>query len=191
LKEEYKVMDEEGIRLSRLHGKDIYAPGYDTLELVYTGDTVMSGLLDPRNDFVFKAPILITELTYLEGDRSKAAEFGHMHTDDIIENIDKFQNQFILFVHLSQKYRAQGIAVKLLRQLLPPEILSKVYVSLKCFGNRFDVTKVEAVQYDKREREVGHGWGIAVKRNNNSNNETEKKIRNGKKNDSSKAENDK
>jgi len=86
-----------------------------------------------------------------------------MHLDDILENVEKFENKFILFVHLSQKYRAQGIALKLLRQFLPQEIISKVYVSLKCFGHKYDVTKVEAVEYEKREREVGTGWGILTK----------------------------
>ena len=42
-----------------------------------------------------------------------------MHTDDILENINRFENQKILFVHLSLKYRAEGIAVKLLREALP------------------------------------------------------------------------
>lgn len=72
LKDEYKHMDTNAIKKSKLNGDEIYEPSYDTLEMVYTGDTTMSGLLDPRNDFVFKAPILITELTYLEGDRAKA-----------------------------------------------------------------------------------------------------------------------
>jgi len=72
MKEEYRFMDAIAIKECRLNGEDIYEPNYDTIEMVYTGDTVMRGLLDPRNDFVFKAPILITELTYLEGDRSKA-----------------------------------------------------------------------------------------------------------------------
>ena len=78
--------------------------------------------------------------------------------DDILENIEKFENRHILFVHLSQKYRAQGIALKILRQFLPQEILSRVYVSLKCFGHKYDVTKVETVQWEKREREVGTGY---------------------------------
>jgi len=42
-----------------------------------------------------------------------------LHTDDILENINRFENQKILFVHLSLKYRAEGIAVKLLREALP------------------------------------------------------------------------
>jgi len=116
--------------------------------------------------------------------------------DDILENIEKFENRHILFVHLSQKYRAQGIALKILRQFLPQEILSKVYVSLKCFGHKYDVTKVETVQWEKREREVGTGWGIptkskSFKHNKNSNRTDNNNIRRGKLEQSQKIENDK
>ena len=116
--------------------------------------------------------------------------------DDILENIEKFENRHILFVHLSQKYRAQGIALKILRQFLPQEILSKVYVSLKCFGHKYDVTKVETVQWEKREREVGTGWGIPSKKgmfkhNKNSNRTDNNNIRKGKFEQYQKIENDK
>lgn len=73
MKEEYITMDKEAIRDFRLNGENIYEDPYDTLELIYTGDTTIDGLLLPDNKFIFKAPILITELTYLEGDRLKAA----------------------------------------------------------------------------------------------------------------------
>jgi len=48
-----------------------------------------------------------------------------LHIDDIVENVSKFENEKILFVHLSLKYRAEGIAVKLLRQSLPESILQR------------------------------------------------------------------
>jgi len=72
MKEEYIDLSKEAIRELRLNGENIYADPYDTLELIYTGDTSIEGFLLPENEFIFKAPILITELTYLEGDRSKA-----------------------------------------------------------------------------------------------------------------------
>ena len=72
MKEEYATMNKETIRDLRLNGEKVYEDPNETLELIYTGDTTIDGLLHLENDFIFKAPILITEMTYLDGDRSKA-----------------------------------------------------------------------------------------------------------------------
>ena len=66
----------------------------------------MAGLThSPAHSYIFQAHTLITELTYLDGDRNKAARYGHIHLDDIIENAQLFKHvQTLIFVHLSQKY---------------------------------------------------------------------------------------
>jgi ribonuclease BN (tRNA processing enzyme) len=73
---------------------------------VYTGDTTMAGLLDDAaNAYIFTAHTFIMELTYLDGDRGKAAEWGHIHLDDVISNAHLFEAvQRLVFVHISQKY---------------------------------------------------------------------------------------
>jgi hypothetical protein len=73
---------------------------------VYTGDTTMAGLLEnAENAYIFGAHTFIMELTYLDGDRSKAAEWGHIHLDDVICNAHLFEGvQQLVFVHISQKY---------------------------------------------------------------------------------------
>lgn len=47
---------------------------------MYTGDTTMEGLLQLGADSrLFHSHTFITEVTYLDGDRSKAAQYGHVH----------------------------------------------------------------------------------------------------------------
>jgi ribonuclease BN (tRNA processing enzyme) len=66
----------------------------------------MAGLLESaENAYIFGAHTFIMELTYLDGDRSKAAEWGHIHLDDVISNAHLFESvQRLVFVHISQKY---------------------------------------------------------------------------------------
>ena len=47
------------------------APQY---EFVYTGDTTFAGLLRPEISYIFRADILVVEVTYLDGSKEKAAE---------------------------------------------------------------------------------------------------------------------
>ena len=103
---------------------------------MYTGDTTFPGLLSasPKNAFIFSTHTLIMELTYLDGDRSKAEEYGHVHIQDIIDNAELFENvTSIIFVHLSAKY-SMSRAIKLLRDQLPARLVDKVQVSLHSFG---------------------------------------------------------
>ena len=95
----------------------------DTVELVYSGDTTLHGLLNlPEKfnhflstsefstdgnqsaachpvlhsvnlDFIFTADILLLEMTYLDGDVEKASSRGHIHLQDLITNGPMFQNK--------------------------------------------------------------------------------------------------
>jgi ribonuclease BN (tRNA processing enzyme) len=56
----------------KAEGVDIMTEETAEVELVYTGDTTFEGLCRPELDFVFKAEILIMEVTYLDGDEQKA-----------------------------------------------------------------------------------------------------------------------
>lgn len=49
----------------------------ESVEVVYTGDTLMKGLLS--QPLVWKARLLIMEVTYLDGDRAVALKNFHIH----------------------------------------------------------------------------------------------------------------
>ena len=53
------------------------ADGKQRIEFVYTGDTTFAGLLKPGLDFIFRADILVIEVTYLDGSKDKAAEVSN------------------------------------------------------------------------------------------------------------------
>lgn len=146
----------------RRRGVKITSEDTETLELVYTGDTIFQGLMQECNMFIFEAPILIMELTYLDGDKQKSIDRGHVHLDDVVGNTSLFRNQQIVFVHLSERYGPFGKALMMLRDKLPPEILKKSLVSLRSFGSGEHLTQISNVDWNKRRAEVGWGWGRQV-----------------------------
>jgi ribonuclease Z len=143
---ERKVLRAQGIELS---------PKQWTLDIVYTGDTTFEALLLPENAFIFTAPVLILEATYLDGESSKAKERGHIHLDEIIEHAHLFQNEAICFVHLSAKYSA-SMAFNLFRNKLPESLFRRSYVNLASFHVNEVFTKLTDINW--RQKQPGWGW---------------------------------
>lgn len=152
---EYSNKTPNELKELRLQGIDIISPPIETLDTVYTGDTIFEGLL--KNPFVFQAPVLITECTYLDGAREKAGKWSHIHIEDIVEYADLFQNQILILVHLSQKYSCNR-AIELLRLQLPESLIDRVLVSLHSFGAREMLTKVSDERWSRARGAVA-GWG--------------------------------
>ena len=187
MKPEYQGLRPEEYKQLRANKIEFMDNGRDVLQLVYTGDTTIEGLLLPENQFIFQSPIFITELTYMtEGNlnmndrkdnpgsdtsRQKAAEFGHIHLDDIVENKDLFHAvEQLVFVHLSMRYQPYYKALEWLRAQLPDELIDKSYVCLKALGNEHFMTKILNNNHHNQKRHymgssrdnnshVGHGWG--------------------------------
>jgi hypothetical protein len=130
---EYQCLHPKEIGELKKSGIPIFGPAEEHLDMVYTGDTTFQGLLRPSNSFIFHAPVLIMELTYLDRDVSKALQHGHVHIQDIIDNEHVFFNDQIVFVHLSQKYNIHT-AMQFLRTKLPHSIAQRAKVSLRSFG---------------------------------------------------------
>ena len=59
---------------------------HESVEVVYTGDTVMSALVS--QPLVWRARLLIMEVTYLDGDGAAAAKNHHIHIQ-VITGLDK------------------------------------------------------------------------------------------------------
>lgn len=164
---QFRELTGEQISKLRRDGISIKEPDVEQLEIVYTGDTLFSGLLRPENAFVFQAPILIMELTYLDGKREKAIDRTHVHLDDVVEHAERFENQQVVFVHLSQKYSA-SMALEILRDRLPSGLMERSYVNLTSFGVTGEhLTKISDRRWPVRQRtEAGWGWSHPTQRYN-------------------------
>ena len=170
LKNIYRGLSNIEIRNLVSEGTDIHEGSTTTLEIVYTGDTEFSALLEESNSFIFNSPILITELTYLDGPRSKASEYGHIHLEDIIENENIFQNiQQLICVHISAKYAPYSRILETLKHKLPESLLNKTVVSLKSFGAREYLTSLNDISWNDNRKEPGWGWRRESSHNNQNN----------------------
>jgi len=54
-----------------------------------------------------------------------AREYGHTHLDEIVENADAFQNEAILMIHFSARYKAAVVRGNLANKL-PEHLLKRV-----------------------------------------------------------------
>ena len=118
------------------------------------GDTKFSCFLNESLIYLLSSKILVVEVTYLDGDKELAHERGHVHIDDIVDNIDKLLCTQLIIVHVSQKYHSVGRIIDLLHEKLPPSIHGKISVALRSFGASNELTSLERVV-----DEVGWGWG--------------------------------
>jgi ribonuclease Z len=152
---EYQGLPSSEIGALKRKGIEILSPPEDLLELVYTGDTTFHGLLNsPCREMIFHAPTLITELTYLNGKQENAEKYKHIHIEDVRQHENVFQNQQVVFVHLSQKYSVSQ-AIELLNSQLSREFLSRVLVNLHSFGAAEPLTRPLA----KPPKRPMPGWG--------------------------------
>lgn len=108
LKPEYQSLSGDEIRDLRLAGTEVTSE--QRVPLVgYLGDSSPAGL--DRNPDLYRAKILIAEMTFLApGHRKeKIHKHGHMHLDDLVERADRFQNEKIIAAHFSTRYHAKQI----------------------------------------------------------------------------------
>jgi ribonuclease Z len=82
----------------------------DRLELAYATDTLVSAL--DRAPELYTARVLIVECTFLDDRKSlEAARAGcHIHLDEVIERAERFENEHVVVMHLSQLYRPDEVA---------------------------------------------------------------------------------
>ena len=88
-------------------------------EVAFTGDTTGDWIDDPANADALRAKLLIMECTFIDDAVSKqdAERFGHTHIDDIVARADKFQNEAILLIHFSARYKAEEVRAALKAKL--------------------------------------------------------------------------
>jgi ribonuclease Z len=97
----------------------------DRLELAYATDTLVS-VLDHSPELL-TARVLILECTFLDDRKSlEAARAGcHIHLDELIERADRFANDHVVLMHVSQLYRPDEVAAILDRRV-PPALRARI-----------------------------------------------------------------
>jgi ribonuclease Z len=97
----------------------------DRLELAYATDTLVS-VLDHAPDLL-RARVLIMECTFLDERKTlEAARAGcHIHLDEVIERADRFENEHVVMMHVSQLYHPSEVA-KILDARVPPALRRRI-----------------------------------------------------------------
>ncbi|MDP6444697.1 MAG: MBL fold metallo-hydrolase [Pirellulaceae bacterium] len=120
LKAEYTDLGGDEIRDLRLSGVEVSDERREPI-LAYLGDSAPEGLDD--NPDMFRAKVLISELTFVAPDhrKEKIHKHGHMHLDDYVERRDKFENEVVIAGHFSTRYHDRQIRSFVERKL--PDML--------------------------------------------------------------------
>lgn len=110
LKSQYAGLDGTAIKELREQGVEI-TDKVEVPEVAFTGDTTAAWIDDPANADALRAKLLIMECTFVDDSVSKedAEAFGHTHIDDLVARADKFQNEGILLIHFSARYKADEV----------------------------------------------------------------------------------
>lgn len=121
--------DRSGEEIGQLHRDGIRVDEpFTTPVLFYTGDTDR-GLLETC-DALFRAEVLLIECSFLgEGHQSRAAEYRHIHIDDIAEFAARFENEMIVLTHFSRRYSRDEIR-SMVRRRLPVSLHDRVRLAL-------------------------------------------------------------
>ena len=98
---------------------------HESCELAFTGDTLIEAV--EREQTLRTARLLLMEVTFLDDRVSVAAcrEKGHIHLDEVIDRADMFENEHILFTHMSARYGHQE-ALEILARRLPAGLRDRV-----------------------------------------------------------------
>ena len=125
LKSEYAGLDGGEIKKLRENGV-IVTDKVEVPEVAFTGDTTAAWIDDPANVDALRAKLLIMECTFVDDSVSKedAEEYGHTHIDDLISRADKFENEGILLIHFSARYKAEEVR-RALEARLPKKLFDK------------------------------------------------------------------
>jgi ribonuclease Z len=97
----------------------------DRLEIAYATDTLVS-VLDHSPELM-RAKVLIVECTFLDERKTlEATRAGcHIHLDELIERADKFENEHVVMMHVSQLYRPDEVAT-ILDKRVPPALRRRI-----------------------------------------------------------------
>lgn len=97
---------------------------YEERWVSVTGDTAAD--VFEQQPELYESRILVTECTFVDPEhRERAARFGHIHLEDLVERRERFANRFLVLGHLSGRYQVAELrqAVEQRLQPLTPDVL--------------------------------------------------------------------
>jgi ribonuclease Z len=111
--------------LARREAGEAITDDTEHLELAYATDTLVQ-VLD-HEPSILTSRVLVLESTFLDGRKSiEHARAGcHIHLDEILERADRFQNQHLVLMHVSQLYRPGDVA-KILDARVPADLRARI-----------------------------------------------------------------
>ncbi|KAG2488018.1 hypothetical protein HYH03_013453 [Edaphochlamys debaryana] len=127
LRSDLQGRSQEEVRQLRLAGEEV-TDLIEVPEIAFTGDTT-SLFLDGDSPILadaLRAKVLVMEMTFLCDDVTvdEAREKGHMHLADFVGRAHMFQNEAIVLIHYSPRYKRTDI-VQQLNTMLPPALAAK------------------------------------------------------------------
>ena len=116
--------DPDGIRAARARGESVSEP-FEVAEVAFTGDSLIEGV--EQSVGARTARVLVMEVTFVDERVSveQCRSKGHIHLDEVIERAAMFENEHLLFTHLSARYDDQEVA-RMLERRLPPLLRDRV-----------------------------------------------------------------
>jgi ribonuclease Z len=115
--EELRDLAKQGVVLNEME---------TTVEVVYTGDTVMAPLI--QEPLIWQAKLLIIEVTYLEGSCDSAVKYQHIHVNDLKTVAHMVHSEMVVICHTSSRYSPKAVR-SLLQEALPETLLSRVWLA--------------------------------------------------------------
>ncbi|MEW6071997.1 MAG: MBL fold metallo-hydrolase [Planctomycetota bacterium] len=125
LRPAYQGLPEAELRRLRVEEGVEISHAIETVEAAIPGDTLIDVV--EREELVRTARLLILETTFVDG-RVTVAEArgeGHIHLDEVVARAELFENEEILLVHFSARYRPAEIRAAL-RANLPEDLAGRV-----------------------------------------------------------------
>ena len=127
LKKEYSLLSSK--ELTELKKKvnildEFYKPIFS-----FSGDTTIDYVLE--NSLVQKSTILFLECTYVDQVKTieQTRNWGHIHLDEIIKNAHLFQNEKIILIHFSKRYKKSYLKETVSKKI-PENLKDKIHLLL-------------------------------------------------------------
>lgn len=128
LKREFIGLPGSEIAARKQRGEVLFESA-DHLELCYATDTLIR-VLD-TNPSMLKSRVLILECTFYDDRKSLADSRAgcHIHLDELLEHVERFENEHIVLMHTSQIYRPDE-AREILYRRCPQSFTDRVQLLL-------------------------------------------------------------
>jgi hypothetical protein len=155
LKEDYRGLDKTAIHELISNGIDVKTRPIEVLEVSYTGDTSLDGLLtrkvtteeesERKSDLhlqqAFQCGLLLCEATFLDDSKKSkdlSCKRGHLHIEDVVQLLEEHKftrgDQVLVLLHISDRYSAKA-AMSHIADALPSKVANRCLVAMSSHCN--------------------------------------------------------